>query len=618
LIYLAFAWSDPKRVSRAVRTGATPVRWAYLGRNFGRTRAWEDALGSRFTRVSFSARLQELAWSWREKFLDWIADVSLHHKDDLSWWSSAIAEKNTLSDSLYHGVCYLKIAIELAAVNGPLLLVAEHEGLLQAIEANVAQPSKRVGFTPREELRLWARFIHNWIRYGLRSFAELRAARTTRTAIGEDADSNTAPSVVIHTCIDESYFGADGQPRDRYFGPLPAMLREQGYDVRTLPWLFAVRRPLREAIGWFRSRSGEYLLPEDDYTMADYIWAARVVIAQFWRGRELTYFQGLAMRALVRCARLEQAGSESIARFVRYDRLVRRWAARGKRVDVFIDMFENMASEKAQVMAFRDAMPETMTVGFQHYAALPPLQLFLRSTSEEAQVAPIPDVIVCNSPYTARQLVDTGFPTERLRVGASLRYPHLTHPSIPLERPRGRNVLVVLPLEENAAQELLLKLLDAFHGDLSVSFRVKVHPMAPREFLGGVLDRMPPTFSLVGGELASHLREVACAVVLASTSAFELAVAGVPLVIAGRESDFDQNPLALHSEFPSPVVSPEQLRVAILQRLELSQPEWERLREWALRMRREAFVPISPDSIRVFVERNDLNLQSANQHVEAW
>ena len=69
-------------------------------------------------------------------------------------------------------------------------------------------------------------------------------------------------------------------------------------------------------------------------------------------------------------------------------------------------------------------------------------------------------------------------------------------------------------------------LFDAFGEQTVVSFRVKAHPMAPPDYLRGMLQRMPAAFTTVAGELASHLRESACAVVLASTSAFELAVAG--------------------------------------------------------------------------------------------
>lgn len=601
MIYLTTASSDAARVRRSL--DGVACRWAYLGRDYGRTREWERALGPSFQRVSFSARLQELAGQWRERYLDWIASASIKHSDDLAWWTSSIAEKNTLEYSLFHSFCYLQIATEMIGSGEPVLLVAERESLLRAVEVNTAgRRSKRVAAGLREEWSLLARFFYAWTRYAVQCLGAHRDARATRRNEPR-TEVDGERRVVLHTCIDESYFGDDGQPRDRYFPGLAQKLRELGYNVRTLPWLYNIRRSRRDAFRWFRARAGEYVIPEDEYSAGDYIWSARVVMRQLFSGRELTRFETLDVRPLIRCARIEQAGNDGTAKFVRYDRLVRRWATRGERLDFFIDMFENMRVEKPQIMALREVMPQTVTVGFQHYAALPPLQLFLRTTPQESAVAPLPDVIVCNSPHSLAELEAAGFPADRLRLGPSLRYRHLLN--IPLARSRAssRIVLVVLSLEENASRELLMKLFDAFPSRTDIDFRIKVHPMAPPDFLRDLLDPLPEGYQRASGELAPLLAGAACAVVVASTSAFELALAGVPLVICGRESDFDQNPLAGYSEFGAPAVGVDDLRKAVSDRLSLSTARWERLREWAARMREEAFSPVTEETIRAFVEQ---------------
>src|SRR5205823_7267119 len=118
-----------------------------------------------------------------------------------------------------------------------------------------------------------------------------------------------------------------------------------------------------------------------------------------------------------------------------------------------IDMFENMAQEKPVVIALRDVMPNAMTVGFQHYSAFSPMHLILRTTAEETRRSPCPDVIVCNSEYSRRELIDGGFPESRLRVGPSLRFGHIRTLPVFAEPPQDRIVLVALSLEENATRE---------------------------------------------------------------------------------------------------------------------------------------------------------------------
>jgi hypothetical protein len=604
-IFLTLASSQPSRVAREIlrRTAGAPVRWVYLGRDYETTRAFETSLGDQFERISYAQRFQTLSLELREKYVFWIADLG--KGGDISWWASRIAEKNTLLPSLFHSICYLQIATELLREEaGPILVVAERESVLRAIEMqHVGVNIHRVDVASwkREELRLAARFAFAWARFLVRSIAELRDARLTRSVVPAE-DTSRKPRVIIHTCIDETYFDANGG-RDRYFPELDRMLREMGCEVRKLPWLFNIRRSRREAFAWFRARAAEYVIPEDTYRFADYGWSALVVMKQFFLAKNAREFEGLDVRALVRCARLEQAGDADVARFVRYDRLIRRWAARGERVDVFIDMFENMAQEKPPVIALRDAMPSAMTVGFQHYTAFSPMHLILRTTSEEARRSPCPDVIVCNSEYSRRELIDGGFPENKLRVGPSLRYDHIRTIPVRTEPQGGRVVLVVLSLEEGASRELLYKLRDAFPQTEGIEFRLKLHPMCAIDSLRDILDTLPAGFTVVRGELSDQMSGAACAVVVASTSAFELALAGIPLVVAGRESDFVHNPLARHPEFPPPATSAMELRSAILDRLDWNPESHDRARQWALRMRCEALSPVTSETVHAFIGR---------------
>jgi len=128
-IFLSLATSDTARIaSRIFRAlPGTTVRWAYLGRDHGRAMQLAGRLGSRFERISYGTRFQALAGEWRDKYVSWIAAVSRNHRDDVVWWTSRIAEKNTMFDSLYHGICYLQIAVE---------LMRDHDGPLPQISRN--------------------------------------------------------------------------------------------------------------------------------------------------------------------------------------------------------------------------------------------------------------------------------------------------------------------------------------------------------------------------------------------------------------------------------------------------------------------------------------------------
>lgn len=611
MVYLYSALATPRFLLRrltndGVTAAGQPIRWLFLGRDYRRLMEWESALGPAFERIDYAEPLQALAMEWRQPYLDWIARMGAQN-DSLGWWTSRIAERNTLLDSLYHAICYLNIGLTYALqAGGPLVIIAEKAAVLRTIAEypGLAGRTRYVRSlrTSLHSLAWVLRLAYRWARYFVDGARALRDARVTGRGPMGGPHATSKPRVVIHTCIDESYFGADGTPCDRYFPGLADELRRRGYEVVTLPWLSQIRRSRRQAFEWFRRHPGEYLIPEDFYSFTDYVWAASVVLRQVRLPRGRQVLQGLDVTPLVREARLSQSADPTVATFVRYYRLIKRWATLGLKVDIFIDMFENMSTEKAQVLAFQKWMPEVMTVGFQHYIALPPLMLCLFSNTEESAFAPHPKVIVCNSPATVKQLIEAGFPARKLRIGPSLRYLHLADPEHVRVR-EGNTVLILVPLELNAARELLIKLLKAFPVGEGIRFWIKPHPMMTENEFRRVLDDrlLPDHMALIDGPIDSWLARAACAVVIATTAALEVAMAAVPLVVVGRETDFDINPLAWFSELERPVHSPEAIRSQVLKRLAWSVADRHNLEEWAQRMRRECYSPATETTLSAFV-----------------
>jgi surface carbohydrate biosynthesis protein (TIGR04326 family) len=263
-----------------------------------------------------------------------------------------------------------------------------------------------------------------------------------------------------------------------------------------------------------------------------------------------------------------------------------------------------MLGEKPPVMALRRWMPDVLTVGFQHYAGQHPLMLCLFTTPEEAAFAPHPDVIVCNSPLTAAQLVEAGFPPRKLRVGPSLRFLD----SVPAEverTPEPESVLVVLAMDPMASRELLSKLLAAFPEDEGIRFWVKPHPMMSLKQFAALLGGrpLPPHMTRVEGPMSDWLARATVAVVVATTAALEVALAAIPVVLVGRETDFDQNPLDGFTGFERPVYAAATLRTRVHEKLALAPEDALRLQEWARRVRRECLSPLNERTLSAFVRR---------------
>lgn len=128
MVYLCSATEKPRYLLRrltndGVMATRQPIRWLFLGRDYWRLMEWESALGPAFERINYAERLQELAMEWRQPYLDWIGRLGAQN-DSLEWWTSRIAERNTLLDSLYHSICYLKIGLTYALQASGLLVIS--------------------------------------------------------------------------------------------------------------------------------------------------------------------------------------------------------------------------------------------------------------------------------------------------------------------------------------------------------------------------------------------------------------------------------------------------------------------------------------------------------------
>ncbi|MBI1870508.1 MAG: hypothetical protein HYS07_04860 [Chlamydiae bacterium] len=588
-----------------------PSQWLYLGRDYFRMCLWEEMLSQRgLERIHSGKVFQDIAMKLRRPFLDWIGRLRISHPT-LRFLSSRVSEQNTALDSLYHKICYVKMGEDYGNhATESLLMVVESRAVLQSLERSLSAVHKVYVIKREGRFKVWLKWSIqmwlSWFDYLWEGMRARRDARKTRQVNDRTKESTDRPRVLIRSWVDETHFVSDLSKRDRYFRMLPTELCKKGYEVAYLPILSNIQRSRKDAFQWFRQFKNEYIIPEDFYSLGDYLWAMGIAISQVALPLKDKIFDGMDTRALFREACREQCLDRSSAQFILHYRLIKKLRAQDIKIDIFIDTFENMISEKPASLAFRQFMPHVLQVGYQHYLAPYPLWLCLFCSSGEDRAMFYPDVIVCNSLFTRNLMVSEGFSQDKLRVGPSLRYLHLFRGLVNGTDVNGK-VLVVLSLEDIASYELLHKLVRAFSAKEGIIFYLKPHPMTSKECLTSWSREfaLPGHMVFVEGIMEEWLDKVRCAVVSASTSALEVALTGTPVISVGRETDFNMNPLEWFSEFDPPAYSVEELREQVLKKLSLSKEEQERLNAWSERMREECLSPLNEETVSAFLESKD-------------
>ena len=585
-IWIARAHDVPHVLNRTAGEDR-PRRWIYFGKDYLKLLECERCL-SELGRIPASRFVQEAAWKIRQPYVDWISDLGRPYGDSLQWWTSRLAEKNTMGSDLFLNFCQLDAAEDIAqSQDAPLLIVVEDWALGLAIRGNLRQKGldcEIVGSKTLWKAKGWLReaqaFLLIWFKGLAHLLIQLHAARSTqrfRKALPSDSGK---PRILIHTCADEACLGKDGAVRDRYFTKLPRWFREQGYDVVTVVWPSYFRRPLREVFRWFRSRTEAFLIPEDYFCLRDYPKAVLTVLSQFFVGGGAGSFHGRSVGPLLATERLRQASAASMVRFHLYAKMVERLKAQNFRIDGYVDMFENMGVEKPVARALHEHYPRTVVVGMQHVPFDPFLMLYTvgrRVVAESRSV--FPDRIVCCGERFREILAENGFPREILRDGVALRYLYLQDLQAEPVGDEARDgthdtVLVVLPIELEAAAEIVSKVRKALDG-LPVKGAVRPHPMTDRKNLLAVLGilELPETLSWADGDMGPWLRRSCCVMSSATAAVFEAILAGVPVVVVGRDVGLERNPLSWW-EKDEPMFAPRygtaQIREALRSVLNLS------------------------------------------------
>ena len=596
--------------------------WVFLGRDYKRMRLWEKHLENICRRISIGERLEETAWRLRTTYVAWTERTGRPYGDSLVWWTSLVADKNTLVSPLFLYLCFLEIVATLTAdpAKQHLLIIVEDANLMETLRLGLRKQGRFVVFAPgTASVRLyhafwWSiRFIGAWLCFVMERLRAHRAAGASCKAGKGSSPAGHKPVALIHTCVDEACFGSKGQFSDRYFPGLEQWLCGQGYEVMVLPFVQQIRRSLPSAYRWFRRSRTRFFIPEDHIKVVDYLYAVWMVLRQ-WRmpvGRQT--FGSWDITPLIAGLRREQIRNRTNARFMALVPMLRRLARTSWDLRLWIDMYENMPKEKPQIKALRHFFPTTFIVGYQH-AALSPFMLKYTMTPEEFRRGPFPDRVVANGPWFRGRLVADGVPERHLCAGPSLRSSFLFGETQSKSQPSGQSdnyggayrpmILVPLSLEPGMTLELMEVVIEAL-ADSPYNIAFKIHPMSDRVYLLRQLgqNRLPEHMEWVDGELRDLFSAAACVVSAGSATIMEAASAGVPVVVVGRECGLNMSPLGWWVErYPelAPVFSAAQLRWAVDRAVRIS-PEEEGRRRALRRELLGCYQPVSDTAMRHFL-----------------
>jgi hypothetical protein len=600
-LLLCHASANPDRLAALLEGEQQSCKWLFLGQDYLQLLRWRTAIGSLAEQVDIGDRLNQVADELRHPFLDLITELG-RRNNSIAWWSARLSERNTMVSPLFLYCCYFNLAYETVIETAErYCVISESWEVLESLAQIAGEHQLPVRWASRpvpgsrqifSGIRLTKRVLHFLWRSLLQILPDSAAPSDGRR-----------PHIFLRTWVDEDCLGAEGKFKDRYLPGLCAWLESRGYAVVTLPVLFNIKRSYRSAWAFLSQSNQRFLNPFKYCRFSDYVFALRESARQLSMRCEPAVLKGMDVSRLFKAERLRGSFDMNCLDSLLFYRLPRRLAARGVSFEIFIDAYENMIPEKLLNLGFRRYLPETRLVGYQH-GSLYPLLLCNFLTAGEVDFAPMPDRVVCNGEFFRDVLIDEGLPAEKAVVGPAMRYRHLWSKVDTVANANRRSVLVPLPLVLDSAAELLKKMVAAVEPLPDVSVALKVHPMtSPAKVIAAAgLDRLPSQFYFAEGGMGELLAEARLVVALSSSTVHETVAAGVPVIVVGRDTSLDLNPLGWYADLGQVFRTAEEIRDEICRMLSLSDQELKSYRDRGMEVLRTCFAPVTDEAMSVFVD----------------
>ena len=525
--------------------------WSYLGSNSTVLYSLKPILNRMGDFVCLGQSFNDTAARIREEFLNFDSILDLKAEDKLSWSLTHLAEKSPISSPLFGNVCAVLTSLEFisGAQRDQVLVVddwfvaffvatvAEQElGLQVTLNCENGENLKGSSFRTLRAIRRHqkeqARELNKRQQDNLvirkQWVADLRSESEIDTA-SYPAAIDTLFVVWTNSATFPSQIDAG---KEAYFGDLPLELggrSEIAYLVNPIDWV----EPLGDIYGTVinSKHAKQCLFLEDCIEQESFLEEAEKSIDYHLKRKGHWTLGGIKLSSLISDAFYREKAESPQARSLQFYFVARFLALRGTRVKRVVFPYENQPWEKALRLGFERWMPQTRVVGYFHTAAS---EFWLSSYPGETNLREnnIPHEIAVPGQYWHDRLEQNGFPASKLRIWPAFRFSYLHHD--PESATGGPGVasetittLLALPINKEAATELLIKSLRVFGSNEHFELSVRFHPKAG--FNSGLMmellplsgmTELPENISVSSGPLSEDLERAQ--LVIANGTSIEL------------------------------------------------------------------------------------------------
>ena len=494
--------------------------------------------------ASFSAShlklFNNIASEIKSSYIEMINRVGGKNCNNIDWWISEIANRNTFSSRLYWDCCLLIFAKEILKNQSDISEIkVDSIRLKKVLYYYICKNNPTINVTLTLNRKKQLKYIlFPVLNYFYLLLIYLTRYLISKFIIGSQVHLLPPNLTLVDTFVfDDSFDQGDFQ--DRYFGGLNKHLSET--EARSFFYNPTLVISLRKTLAVFRAMntSRQPFLPKECFLKpVDYIFAFLYPLRAIKLMPQKTSWEGLDITPLLRAEWYFHSTSlRSIEGLLKY-----QFAARLKEAGVtfrlIIDWFENQSIDKGANAGFRKFYPEVPLVGYmtsfsKYYLCM------AHPTSEEYRAGVLPQVVaVCGKGFMSS--IKAFCPQIKIVTAPAFRHAWVWQENSQQSDPNYTTVLVALSLLRDECVNSLKACIEALRYDLPprVRFWLKPHPCSiPLEKIAKKAGfALPSEFKIIHGDFAEWLEKADIIVGNESTTVLEALARGIPAIVIGHRS----------------------------------------------------------------------------------
>jgi len=494
----------------------------------------------------YASQLDDIAEEIRKPYIELISQIADEYGDNLDWWVTPLACRNTYVCNLFLYLCQLVLIIR----------VAEKDGINEVIVSSSSLASTLRSFLPSTILVKTRVTKFKWVLstilisiYRLlgvvyKCIMRICAAKLAELRNAGGAVEPDYPVIIIDTVMYENSV-QHGIFKDRHY---PGLIEELDANSRRkifwAPYFYRVNN-FSSIFNKMSECDDNFLLAEDYLHISDYLYALGNFIRVKAPKRKYI-FEGVEITKILHEVFFDNLiNTSSIEALLRH-RFTMRLANTGIQVDKVIEWFENQEIDHGAIAGWRRYFPSVPILGYQgFFASQNYMCMFPISVEKELNLIP-QTVAVLGNDYISP--VKEFCPDLNVTIAPGFRFNSIWLNSIYDSNDSYFTILVPLPIMKSdyiSIMEMINKSLPLIVKSCTkpLRFLIKQHPSADSsckltEFF---YDAPSLSYELISGDIEMAFNEANLVISAASSTCMESVVRGIPVIIIAKPGHLTQN-----------------------------------------------------------------------------